>query len=72
MGINKVRFQKSLSMAQLIKQCGVEEKCHATVVAQRWPDGFVCSECAETSHCTFELKGLTYWQCAGCPSCSKK
>lgn len=66
MGINKVQFQKGLSMAQFMERYGTEEKCHAAAVALRWPDGFACPECSETRHCRFERKGLTYWQCAAC------
>ena len=66
MGINKVQFQKGLSMAQFMERYGTEEKCHAAAVALRWPDGFVCPECGETQHCRFERKGLTYWQCSAC------
>ena len=66
MGINKVQFQKGLSMVQFMERYGTEEKCHAAAVALRWPDGFVCPECGETRHCIFERKGLTYWQCSAC------
>ena len=66
MGINKVRFQKGLSMAAFLERYGTEEKCHAATVALRWPSGFVCPECGESRHCTFEPKGPTYWQCSEC------
>jgi ribosomal protein L37AE/L43A len=66
MSINQVQFQKGLSMATFVERYGTEEKCHAAVVALRWPDGFVCPKCAQTGHCTFERKGLTYWQCSVC------
>ena len=66
MGINKVQFQKGLSMAGFLERYGTEEKCHAAVVALRWPKGFVCPECGERRHCTFERKGLAYWQCSAC------
>jgi ribosomal protein L37AE/L43A len=66
MGINLVQFQKGLSMGQFMERYGTEEKCHAAVVALRWPDGFVCPDCGETRHCAFERKGLTYWQCSAC------
>lgn len=59
-GINKVQFQKGLSMREFMERYGAEAKCHAAVVAQRWPSGFVCSECGETRHCTFERKGRAY------------
>ena len=66
MGINKVQFQKGLSMAGFMDRYGTEEKCQAALVAMRWPSGFVCPECGGTRHCTFERKGLTYWQCSAC------
>ena len=66
MGINRVQFQKGLSMVEFMRRYRTQEKCHAAVVAQRWPDGFVCPECGESRHCTFECKGLTYWQCSAC------
>ena len=66
MCINKVQFQKGLSMVAFLERYGTQEKCHAAVVSQRWPNGFVCPECGESRHCTFERKGLTYWQCSAC------
>lgn len=66
MGINKVQFQKGLSMAEFMECYGTEEKCHAALVASRWATGFVCPECGGSRHCTFERKGLQYWQCSAC------
>ncbi len=66
MGINQVQFQKGLSMTAFMEQYGTEEKCRAAVVAMRWPNGFVCPDCGESRHCTFERKGLRYWQCSAC------
>ena len=66
MGINKIQFQKGMSMAEFIENYGTEEKCHAALVASRWPQGFVCPNCGETHHSTFGRKGLQYWQCSMC------
>lgn len=66
MGINRVQFQKGLSMPAFLERYGTEEKCHAALVASRWPAGFACPECGSTRHCTFERKGLHYWQCTAC------
>ncbi len=66
MGINRVQFQKGLSIAEFKERYGTEEKCHAALVASRWPTGFVCPECGCTRHGTFERKGLRYWQCSAC------
>lgn len=66
MGINKIQFQKGLSMAEFMERYGTEEKCQATLADSRWPSGFVCPECSGTRHSTFERKGLRYWQCSTC------
>ena len=66
MAINQVQFQKGLSMVEFMERYGTEKKCHAALVASRWPTGFVCPECGSTRHCAFERKGLQYWQCSAC------
>lgn len=66
MSINQVQFQKGLSIADFMERYGTQEKCHAALVASRWPMGFVCPHCTSTRHCTFERKGLQYWQCSAC------
>lgn len=66
MGINRIQFQKGLSMAKFMASYGTNEQCHAALVSMRWPKGFVCPECGETHHSTFVRKGLRYWQCASC------
>lgn len=66
MGINRIQFQKGLSMAEFMENYGTEEKCHASLVASRWPDGFVCQNCGETHHSVFWRKSLQYWQCSTC------
>lgn len=66
MSINQVQFQKGLSIADFMERYGTQEKCHAALVASRWPAGFVCPHCGGTRHCTFERKGLQYWQCSAC------
>ena len=64
MGINKIQFQKCLSMAEFMENYGTEDKCHSALVTSRWPAGFVCPKCSGTHHSTFERKGLLYWQCS--------
>lgn len=66
MGINRVQFQKGLSIAEFMERHGTEEKRHAALVASRWPTDFVCPECGCTRHGTFERKGLRYWRCSAC------
>ena len=66
MGINKVQFQRGLPMAEFMERYGTQEQSHAALVASRWPQGFVCSDCGATRHSTFEREGLRYWQCSAC------
>ena len=53
-------------MAEFMERYGTGEKCHGALVASRWPTGFVCPECGSTRHCTFDRRGLQYWQCSVC------
>jgi transposase-like protein len=66
MGMNRVQFQKGLSMAVFMERYGTEERCHAALVASRWPNGFVCPRCGGTSHSTFIREGRQHWQCQAC------
>lgn len=66
MAINRVQFQRGLPMAEFMGRYGTQEQCHAALVASRWPNGFVCSECGSSRHSTFLRDGLRYWQCSAC------
>jgi ribosomal protein L37AE/L43A len=66
MSINRVQFQKGLSMEEFFERYGSEDKCHAALVALRWPDGFICPDCDCAQHCTFVREGRQYWQCSAC------
>jgi transposase-like protein len=66
MAMNRVQFQKGLSMSEFLKQYGTAEKCHTALVASRWPDGFICPHCGETHHSSFVRDGRQHWQCQAC------
>lgn len=66
MSINQVQFQRGLSMAEFMERYETEEKCHAALVASRWPEGFRCPECGDERHSRFVREGRTYWQCHRC------
>ncbi len=42
MAINKIQFQKGLSIAEFMVRYGTEKQCHDALVASRWPEGFMC------------------------------
>ena len=66
MSIDRVQFQKGLSLAEFFERYGSEDQCHAALVALRWPDGFVCPDCGCSQHCTFVREERRYWQCSVC------
>lgn len=66
MAINKVQFQRGLSMAEFMGRYGDEEQCEQALMASRWPDGFVCPRCNAGAHTPFRRDGLLYLQCSAC------
>ncbi|MCB1958628.1 MAG: transposase, partial [Rhodocyclaceae bacterium] len=45
MPMNRVQFQKGLSLPEFMDRYGTEEQCEQALVAARWPGGFVCPVC---------------------------
>lgn len=66
MAMNRVQFQRGLSMADFIDQYGSDEQCEAALIASRWPQGFACPACGGPASCSFRRQGRLYWQCASC------
>ena len=66
MAMNRVQFQKGLSMSAFQERYGTEAACEAAVLVARWPNGFVCPRCAGTAYSRVERYGRPYWHCAGC------
>jgi ribosomal protein L37AE/L43A len=66
MAMNRVQFQRGLSMAEFFERYGSEDKCEAALVASRWPRGFACPACGSSAHSAFVREGRRYWQCSSC------
>jgi ribosomal protein L37AE/L43A len=66
MAMNRVQFQRGLSMAEFLDRYGSEEKCTAALAQSRWPKGFRCPECSDERHSRFVREGRNYWQCHRC------
>lgn len=66
MGINRVQFQKGLSMATFQMRFGSEAQCEEAVERMRWPEGFRCPCCGDSRHTVFVRDSRRYWQCVRC------
>ena len=66
MSINKVQFQKGLSMLEFFDLYGSQAQCEEVVRQWRWPGGFVCPACSGTEHSEFRRSVRLYFQCSAC------
>lgn len=66
MPMNRVQFQKGLSLGEFIDRYGTQEGCERELQEQRWPDGFACPACNAREYSNFRRGRLLYFQCCGC------
>ena len=66
MSINRVQFQKGLSLHGFLEIYGSERQCRDALQRSRWPEGFRCPECGDGAHSRFERGGQQYFQCSRC------
>lgn len=66
MPMNRVQFQKGMSLGEFVDRYGTEEACEREVEAQRWPEGFVCPSCGSRQYSNFRRARLLYYQCCDC------
>jgi len=66
MAINRMQFQRGLSMVEFMDRYGTDEKCTAALVESRWPAGFCCLHCGDERHSRFVRDVRTYWQFHRC------
>jgi len=64
--MNRVQFQRGLSMGEFMQRFGSDELCETALVQARWPLGFVCPDCGCAVHSSFRRHGRLYWQCSAC------
>lgn len=55
---------KSMDFFQFQKRFATEPRCHAYLMKQRWPDGFICPRCHH--HRGYFLKNRLSFQCQRC------
>ncbi len=61
---NTVQFQKGSSLHEFIEKYGSEEQCQQALYQLRWPTGYICPGCGNTTGC--ELKSRKIYQCHKC------
>ena len=64
MARNPIQMQKGVSLSDLYKRFGTEQKCKEAIRAWRWPDGFVCPHCDCRDHAVVGAREL--YLCHGC------
>lgn len=62
----RIQFQKGMSEPHFDELYGTEDKCWATLVELRWPNGFECPDCGKRKYCIVGPRKL--FQCARCRS----
>ena len=61
---NSIQFQTGLSLPGFLESYGTEQQCRDALFKLRWPTGFVCPACGNTTYC--ELHGRKVYQCNHC------
>lgn len=45
MPMNRVQFQRGLSLPEFMHRYGTQEQCERALIAAHWPSGFTCPAC---------------------------
>jgi transposase-like protein len=64
MAKNPIQFQKGLSLPAFQSRYGTEEQCRQALYDLRWPQGFVCPSCGNTTGCALRCRSV--YQCHRC------
>jgi transposase-like protein len=62
MALNRIQFQKGLSLPEFMKRYGSDEQCEAALVAARWPAGYECPRCGGRRYSP-TFNGRRLWEC---------
>ena len=66
MAMNRVQFQKGLSLPEFLQRFGTEDQCATALESARWPDGFHCPQCGGTPHSVLKSGSRKTFQCSHC------
>ena len=51
MSKNPIQFQQGFSLGEFMDEYGTEEKCRKALFTLRWPEGFACPSCKNSTYC---------------------
>lgn len=66
MPMNRVQFQRGMSIPKFMAQYGTEPQCVQALIRARFPQGFSCPRCSHAAATQFERAGQILWQCRQC------
>lgn len=66
MAMNRIQFQKGLSLGSFLDQYGSVRQCEGALEKARWPAGFTCPKCQSASHCIVWHRKVKTFQCNRC------
>lgn len=66
MPMNRIQFQKGLSLAAFYAEYGKEEQCERVLEKIRWPNGFRCPRCANIEYTSVLQGKQRLYQCRDC------
>ena len=66
MAINRIQFQKGLSLSEFLDNYGEESQCEDALEKARWQKGFICPKCKGKNHSVFRRNETKVFQCSSC------
>ncbi len=64
--MNRIQFQKSLSLPEFLRSFGTEAQCEEALMAARWPQGWRCPSCDHEGHYRLRRRARGLLQCHAC------
>lgn len=66
MPMNTAQSQPGLSMPDVVRQCGTEAQCEATLERTYWPEDFRWQHCGRAAHCVLQIGVRKTFQSNAC------
>lgn len=66
MPMNRIQFQKGLSLPEFLRCFGTETQCEEALMAARWPQGWRCPSCGCERHYRLRRGAHGLLQCRAC------